>query len=274
MRRGRFSTGFFGAAIGFALGACMEKPPAPPPDAPVEPFVTASPPASASVTAVPVASAPPPTPPAPPTTIERPASCVGTGFDLDKLFEPSKPQAGRNGPAPLVADCEYKGPEAALAALGGPDAIDIQITVEPTPLSPGAKGKLLATFKNVTSAPRTVLFIRACDDALLAATALGADGERADLVKTDWGCGVSRGCQFQMVAVTLEAGGTATASGAYAAKMMKLDPAPCTESPAGLLKAGTYDLRVVTPLQYVEKPSVPSGARRLATTRLEVGKKK
>ncbi len=223
---------------------------------------SAAPAASASAAAVVVA----------PTTIERPASCVGTGFDLDKLFSNAVPVGARVSDAEREASCGYASDIADLAPNALPDAIEITIEVQPAPLPPGATGKLVAAFKNVTDQPRTVAFSRACDDPLLQSQLWTADGARADLQPTDYGCGVGRGCMSQYVVVTLEPGGVATASGTYAAKLMRLRKDACEEAPVGPVKAGSYELRTMTPLFYREPHQTKGGSYREARRPLEVKK--
>ncbi|NUO52104.1 MAG: hypothetical protein HOV80_24900 [Polyangiaceae bacterium] len=249
----------------------------PPPEA--EPTTTAEepPPTPPSQTAAASASAAPTPPPAPVTTVDRPLGCVGTGFDLDELFANALPKGKKSASGgKLAGTCDYKGPIEPLVALAGTDAIDVSIVVTPSPLPPGATGTLVATFTNKTNAPRSVVFIRQCEDPLLSATAFTAEGDRADLVPSNIGCGTSRGClQNQMVALTLEPNGTATASGSYAARVSRLDEKLCEEKPTGTpVKAGTYDLHVWTALQFPDTGRVAAGSRRMVKTPLEVGKRK
>ena len=251
----------------------------PPPAEPTEPTPTVEPPPVASAPPI-VASAAPPiasasaAPEAAPTTVDRPASCVGTGFDLDKLFSKAIPVGAKVAEAERVESCGYTRDISDLAVNARPDAIEITVDVQPSPLAPGATAKLVATFKNITDKPRTVAFSRGCDDPLLNSNLWRADNDRADLEKSDIGCGVSRGCMSQYVVVTLEPGGTATASGKYAAKLMRIRQDECKEIPVGAVAAGTYELRTMTPLFFREAGKEKGGSYREARRPLDVGKKK
>lgn len=259
--------------VSLSIACSPARAPAPTPEASA--VETAQPPEPAAPSATTSASPAPPPEPAPVTTVDRPPGCVGTGFDLDELFTNALPKGKKSAHGgKLAGTCQYKGPIELLIPLAGAEAIDVSIAVTPSPLPPGATGTVIATFTNKTEAPRSVLFVRACDDPLLVANAYGSEGDRADLEKSDFGCGVGRGCMTDYVVVTLEPKGTATASGSYAAKMMRLHEKQCEEKPVGPLKAGDYELRVWTPLQFLELPTARGGSMRVAATRLEVGKRK
>jgi hypothetical protein len=207
-------------------------------------------------------------------TISREAECVGASFDLEKLFskagmsletKPDRRTVVRYGPCSW--DVEQAVP---LARLGGPEAIAIDVKADPPAVAPGGTAKLTVTFRNGTSEPRTVAFER-CSDALSLTLEARQGSERADLVASDFGCGVSWGCEPLRVAVTLAPGGTVTTRGEYRAQRKKLSSS-CTERPIGSLAAGEYTLHVRTPLHFMESPSSVTASFRVAETNLRVRK--
>jgi hypothetical protein len=195
--------------------------------------------------------------------------CVGTGFVLDELFHSST--AALAPKSKLAGACDFEGDTTALESLGGPDAIETQMVVEPQPLAPGASAKVRVTFKNISPSPRSVLFRRPWDEPVLEIHARHPKGERADVVDTRIVCMVQADPPSERVVITLEPGGTATASGEYEARMMTN---ACIDEPAGVLRAGSYELEVVTPLRFLAGPDSRRSSPRSVAAPFAVGAKR
>ncbi|MBI4954112.1 MAG: hypothetical protein HY908_18960 [Myxococcales bacterium] len=200
-----------------------------------------------------------------------PAECRGSSFDLDALFATagtltlSVEADGKRALRPGGA-CSVPHALASLVPASGAAGLEVSLGLEPARVRPGGEVRLTVTFANRGAEPLTLGFRSCVGDPLLEVEgAFAADGTHADEVPSDYGCGVSKGCDPRMLVLRLAAGGSARATGRYRAERVKLGP-PCAYAPVGPLASGSYSLRVMTPLV---QGGGPAAARAEAV--LEVG---
>jgi hypothetical protein len=199
--------------------------------------------------------------------------CVGKEIDLDAIFKRAGPSfaTGPDGKIRRVHHpCAWMGQAAELAPNASPERVTVAIDPQPLSIASGSKIKLTAKFENVTSVRRTLLFRGCSEDPLLAAKPLDSEGERADLLPVNGGCGVSLGCQTVDIAIALEPGGVARSTGDYRAMLYRLNLDSCVERVVGSLKPGSYDLEVTTNLLFLETPGARSPVPRRVRTPLTV----
>ena len=206
----------------------------------------------------------------PGTGMVLPAVCVGNRFNLDALIAKKSPAEPRQHGWVIGEDCEWRGSTEPLAADGAPDAVDIEATVLKSPLAPGAASSVRMVFRNRTQKAATMVFsgCEGSEPPFVVLGAFDAQGDRADEVPTDVGCGFSRGCMPWALVLRVDPQGTVTATTKYRAVTRRRD-SYCQEQPHGVLRKGDYVLQVRTPLTYFDANR--RRQVRVAEARLTVG---
>jgi hypothetical protein len=206
----------------------------------------------------------------PGTGMALPAACIGKSFDLDALIAKKSPAQPRQKGWVIGDDCAWRGSTEPLSADGAPDVVDVEATVLKSPLAPGAASSVRLVFRNRTEKAATMVFSGCEGDEppFVVLGAYDAQGDRADEVPTDVGCGISRGCMPWALVLRVDPRGTVTATTKYRAVTRRRDSS-CREQPHGVLRKGDYVLHVRTPLIYLDAKRRTQV--RIAETRLTVG---
>ena len=194
-----------------------------------------------------------------------PAVCEGRALDLDHVIDPMAMALVDAPTRHLVAGGPCAVADDELPPT--PTAAALALELETAALRPGAGARVEVTvvLENHTG-ERLAVPLRGCvAPAGLASVEVLRGGERADLLPTDIGCGLSRGCQPWAARVVLAPSGHATLTASFDAVMHRLE-SDCSEKPAGPLAPGTYDLVVTTPLPDPAAAFVGAPGRRASGT--------
>jgi hypothetical protein len=196
--------------------------------------------------------------------------CAGAELDLDAIFrEPMRLETAPGGRHTLKRTCPTPDDLSPLLARGGPDNVEIKVTV-PASIAPGGSGKLTITYTNLSAGPLTLQF-HACDPVGERIVELyDARSARADFVEpTGYACAIDGACSTHDIAVTLAPGGHATSSALIHAtkRTYRQD---CGEAPAGPIPPGTYSAKVRTALQWLDPTS--HGGPRVAEASVRIGR--
>jgi hypothetical protein len=223
----------------FAIGACgapakppIEMPPPEPPAAVTVPPADAAPPVqqAAAPAATSAISGSTPTSGFTPRVVDPPPpSCTGTSLDLDAILAAKACRTKANA----------EPPPATLAVRTDPAELRV---------APGEHVDFALVFTNRGSESIDVDLEIGCGRFSL--EAYDRAGKRADYINTT--CGFGTGCGRGAVRLTLPPGGTITKVLGFNANVVKPDAA-CHDTLSGSMKAGTYELRIGTPLVVPKK---------------------
>jgi hypothetical protein len=204
---------------------------APPQAGPVTVAIAPPPPetaASALVAAAEPAPAPTVTGEAP-RAPAIPDACRGAALDLDVLIE--------------ARDCDVR---REAAPPPPPEAVAVELTAARSRIKPGETVDLTMAIVNKTAELLELDVPMSCGkEHQFEVEALNAKRERVD--RTNTSCGFGTGCGLRTLHLAIAPGGRVHTKLTFKATAEKTD-AQCAWKPAGMLKPGSYTLRVSTPL--------------------------